>query len=509
MQPLTLEHDTDAPVHEPPKEELARRAEGTQPRVAQHGVSSLLFASVFLLGAHSFYLLAYPEMSQVKLNLVLQLVLVASFGIWMWRKSGSYLSAPIILLAAIYVWHSPFLTGHLFGLPGLFEDTSNVLTVGGNFLPEATALIGLCLTMFALGVCGAYYVESRRARYDSASSDSSGATSILEALERKRDRALLPYAWCALVIYIVFVMAYFYFEGSKVFSQDYLESYIHASNSLLYRSYQATRFFPVIIILCLFALSRGRRLHVAAVFACILPLMFVQLMTGARSQPFIIGLAAFVAYDYFVRRHRSWLVATVAVASSAVSYTVAAGRTTGLGVEVFRTDNSMDLTHTIWEMGGTVGVVLRTMVLVRETGFEYGRSFLDAIEYVAPRKLVDGMGLGTNYVTPADWLVAHSSDVPLGGGLGYSVIAEAYLNFGMFGCVLFAIMGWFVSRWFFRFVFKKDRFDLLQSLCVAVVMALNMRNDAGAYVRVLIYGYLTIEVLRHLARVRSNPVGVS
>ena len=48
-------------------------------------------------------------------------------------------------------------------------------------------------------------------------------------------------------------------------------------------------------------------------------------------------------------------------------------------------------------------------------------------------------------------MIAHSSDVGLGQGLGYSLVAEVYLNFGFAGCLLFLLVGWATARQYYRF----------------------------------------------------------
>ena len=142
-----------------------------------------------------------------------------------------------------------------------------------------------------------------------------------------------------------------------------------------------------------------------------------------------------------------------------------------------------------------------------ESGLLFGQSIVDAIIYLIPRAIVDGLGFATGFVRPSEWIIEMSSDVPVGGGMGYSLVAEAYLNFGMGGCVLFAFIGWFIAKHFYSYVFHKDRFGALHAFNVAIIFSLHMRSDMGTYLRALVYGFILIEILRVMQRNTLSLIG--
>jgi len=90
------------------------------------------------------------------------------------------------------------------------------------------------------------------------------------------------------------------------------------------------------------------------------------------------------------------------------------------------------------EMGGTANTIAYTEKLVpRERDFELGNSYLFSALTIFPN-LFWSLHPTVERGTPSRWLVAtiNPAEAAIGGGMGYSFIAEAYLNFGTFGYVL-------------------------------------------------------------------------
>ncbi len=103
---------------------------------------------------------------------------------------------------------------------------------------------------------------------------------------------------------------------------------------------------------------------------------------------------------------------------------------------------------TIAEMGGTLGVTAETMELVPDTRpFDLGASYLYAGLAVLPNlawSVHPSMARGT----PSEWFIWTVEPVTAaaGGGRGFSFIAEAYLNFGLFALLPTALLGFFLGR---------------------------------------------------------------
>jgi hypothetical protein len=111
-------------------------------KAATYPCTVVLVGCVFVLAAQSLLLIGNESIVSLKMNLIMQLILVVLFGAWTYLESGKYLNAPIIFIGAIYVWHSPFLTGHYFELANIFEWTGRHLTYGEEYV-RATGFVAL------------------------------------------------------------------------------------------------------------------------------------------------------------------------------------------------------------------------------------------------------------------------------------------------------------------------------------------------------------------------------
>jgi hypothetical protein len=234
-------------------------------------------------------------------------------------------------------------------------------------------------------------------------------------------------------------------------------------------------------------------------FAITLAIIFIQFLLGSRSIPFINLVALAVAIDYFVKRLPLAFLPLGVIFLSAISYIIQSSRGEGLGlndINVSTSGMNIDLLHFFWEMGGVIRNVIRTMDFMGYEGLVYGQTFFNSLVYLLPKFYLDVMGFHPGILRPSEWLIERSGDIPLGGGIGYSLVAEAYYNFGMVGCLLFLLIGWFISTNYFRYILFNNKFSLLHALNFVIILALHMRNDTEAYLRYLVYGSLFIELLR-------------
>jgi oligosaccharide repeat unit polymerase len=106
------------------------------------------------------------------------------------------------------------------------------------------------------------------------------------------------------------------------------------------------------------------------------------------------------------------------------------------------------------EMGGTMATLAYTMDLVpNDRDFEYGKTYAFAALTVLPNIFGTARHPSIERGTASDWLVRTVSynTASSGGGLGFSFIAEAYLNFGWMGPPLVMILmgfGWAATESF-------------------------------------------------------------
>lgn len=102
----------------------------------------------------------------------------------------------------------------------------------------------------------------------------------------------------------------------------------------------------------------------------------------------------------------------------------------------------------IKEMGGTMGTVAYTIALVpATTPYGLGNSYGWALTTVIPNFFIFPVHPAAEHKL-ADWLVwtVDPRWASLGGGLGFSIFAEGYYNFGWFGgALVMAVFGWMIA----------------------------------------------------------------
>ena len=197
---------------------------------------------------------------------------------------------------------------------------------------------------------------------------------------------------------------------------------------------------------CMYSALRTGKLF-ASKFMSFWPYLFLvlALLEGDRGPVLMLGAPILLIRHYFVKIIKTrWLVIIILI--MIVLFTiVGAGRSTALNpVKMVKNYlHQKEAGQTVWyspfmEMGGTYKTVNMTAYLVPEyENFWHGRSWLQATIHAVP--YLEGTLLrkfGILYAqAPGKW-VTETIYWQDASGLGYSVAAEGYLNFGYFGAFL-------------------------------------------------------------------------
>lgn len=467
----------------------------TRSALWRYASSVLLWATVVVLLIHS-AMLAGGGGHSVTLNLLLEILLLIAFWWWCSLRSKSLIAAPFVFVFTIFFWHSGFLAGRAFQIDEIFAFPGSVLTYGEEYVPLAVALISACMGLAVVGSIVAY-AQTRayfRRRAALTRSDQPETPSFAPDVQR--------YAWFLFTAYLLLSFAYQQFEAQ---SGSYADLYsTGASGTLLYRLYQMTKFLGVAAIGLVIAFSRSKAAYRTAVVS-VLFLAFMMAMTGARTMPFLFVATLVAAIDYF--RHRVSLKTLVALslAAATISWVMSEARASGIGLHVFSLSAAGDdvsLWHLVWNSGGSVRAVLRTMAFTAQTPPAYGETFLQALVYVVPSPVVAAIFPAWRAQPPSEWMLEESLDVPRGAavGMGYSLVAEIFLNFRFFGALLFLVVGWLIAFQYFKFRLRGDQFSGLQALNLTMMLALHLRNDTMTYARVLVWAAAAIWFGRFLDR---------
>lgn len=148
----------------------------------------------------------------------------------------------------------------------------------------------------------------------------------------------------------------------------------------------------------------------------------------------------------------------------------------------------------ISEMGGSMFPLIKTMTIVPEQqDYRYGSSYLWASTSVIPNLGFWDLHPAMKYANLNDWL---QKTLRLNYGPGFSIIAEAYINFGDYGCLMMLLLGYIFGLIFnIDLENKYSPLKLIMSLLFCYLIIKTVRNSFLATVRSLFYYILPIYLI--------------
>jgi len=183
-----------------------------------------------------------------------------------------------------------------------------------------------------------------------------------------------------------------------------------------------------------------------------------------------------------------------------------AGGTESL-TEALSSVGALDL---LTEAGGSLRPLVETVDALDydNVGYWYGASYAAAFTRIVPNASPKWSAPESrNERDPASWITARVEPLAqqTGGGIGYSGIAEPYLNFGPMGVLLFFLLLGFVLA-------RLDRMNLgihaaAVVACGYAALLWTVRNDFSNLIRPVVWGALVVGALHLISatrRARSN-----
>ncbi len=211
----------------------------------------------------------------------------------------------------------------------------------------------------------------------------------------------------------------------------------------------ADYFVPSII--CLLIAYRNKK-GMRNLFVVVLLLNVVVIMlTGGRSYAVILLALLLIIYHYLVKPFtRKWLFVGILggfILLQLLSYIAVVRTESNRNVnvtEVKLEDNAA--VDAVAEMGGSMFCLIKTQGLVpQKYDYRYGRSYLFAFTTIIPNLGFWEMHPARKESNLSDWL---TEELNLSYGTGFSMCAEAYVNFGVFSFVVFFFWGMFLAKIF-------------------------------------------------------------
>lgn len=248
-------------------------------------------------------------------------------------------------------------------------------------------------------------------------------------------------------------------------------------------------------LLCLLLTSEPGSKSQKRIFV-VFALIVVSIMyCGGRSQAVILITVSILYYHNYVKpiSKKGWMTLCVG-GIIFMSFLTAVAHLRGgsrdnyfQNIVDYESDSNVNpALELISEMGSSMFPLIRTMAYVPQyEDYRYGSSYLYAVSSVIPNLGFWDKHPAAVHAKLGNWL---RDTANLSYGPGYSLVAEAYINFGAFGFVAMLIMGFYFCK-----ILNIDdtRGHYILTFLLAVIftyMSLKMvRNSFIGTVRVLVY----------------------
>ncbi|WP_395341653.1 O-antigen polysaccharide polymerase Wzy [Ningiella sp. W23] len=203
--------------------------------------------------------------------------------------------------------------------------------------------------------------------------------------------------------------------------------------------------FPSLFISIIAFRKNKALVYAIIIFAVIYTL--VRLAMGGRLNALIPFIVLMSLWDVTIRRlNRTFIYATSAIMISIVFPALSVFRT-GVGEATTPHESGSGLFNIIKEMSDSIGPLAWTIQRVpTDYDFLYGHSFYLALTTAMPNFFWDVHPAKEGSL--AKWLVHEVNPwiAEAGGGYGFSIFAEMYLNFNWFGMLALFVVGYFTTR---------------------------------------------------------------
>jgi oligosaccharide repeat unit polymerase len=261
----------------------------------------------------------------------------------------------------------------------------------------------------------------------------------------------------------------------------------------------ARRRFPVLLSLC------ATVLHVLVAF-----------VLGSRATGAMLIVAYLWVWNRSAKRIFKVAIAVVVPLGAVILFPLIASiRNTRLGdrldpaliLDAFKAIDNPTL-YLMSELGGSARAIAHTFELVPSIrSFDWGISYVYALMTVIPN-VWGGIHPTIAHGTPSLWLVQTVEPLTAagGGGLGFSFIAEAYLNFGWLG--MFTVMpmiGWLVGRLALRAGTCSEASSMALIACMIGPLLFYARSETADLCRSIVwYAVVPYLLARSIDRYSNN-----
>lgn len=275
-----------------------------------------------------------------------------------------------------------------------------------------------------------------------------------------------------------------------------------------------TMIFPGAAALLFFGASNRKQSMTAIAFVVIAVSFFM--FTGYRSAALFMMLSATITWVK-IGRKLPLIIALLLLFVTAISVSIFGYlRTTGAYNEIdaddFKKSYEEASISSVGRLGQTLGLVAHSLRLVpEEFPSRHGGSYLLALRQAIPniglkidaetgrfsakQRLAEDK-LAIYKIAPSDWMTYEvlNEQYDIGGGVGFSGVAEPYINFGVFGVIVFFfITGVGLGKLDSRFL-PVNLYHFIFVLCMFNHFMPTVRNDFSNFIKPAFFTLIILSI---------------
>jgi oligosaccharide repeat unit polymerase len=226
--------------------------------------------------------------------------------------------------------------------------------------------------------------------------------------------------------------------------------------------------------------------------------IIIYLVIGLRSKAMVMLLTVAIIWHYCIKRIKGkqlfisvflgyCILSFLNVVSQLRSMTEKSfGDYYSLVIESFR--NTKLFINTISGMGWSMFPLIKTMEIVPQNfSYRFGTSYLYSFTTIIPNLGFWDVHPAMKYSDLSTWL---TKIINFPYGTGYSIVAEAYINFSWFGPVIMFVIGAVISRYFTKvdkYSWKNNPEKFVLMIILFSMTVMTVRNNFISTVRAIFY----------------------
>ena len=252
------------------------------------------------------------------------------------------------------------------------------------------------------------------------------------------------------------------------------------------------------------AVAGAAKERIRTIFVCACLWILMLFYMGFRGPALIAGL---IVYTVALRKGISfprwlpWLAATLVLVAIPIMRNA---REDPLNERSFTMSlKEFNILDGPAEMGATIRPLVETEALIGAMNYRYGKTYLTGLKGVAPNLALRWEASATESIEdlpPSHWLIAVVDPWTYrnNGGMGFSAVAEPYMNFGIAGVLAyFFLIAFLLTR--LERISVHSSYALASWALIIGPLLWTTRNDFANFFRPAIWGLLCLGLIRVLS----------